>query len=53
VRYIVAWTVVGFSAGKLKENDIKWWFPIVEIVLIFTQANAYFTNLFSKPIHWK
>lgn len=53
VRYVVAWTVVGFSAGKLKENDIKWWFPIVEIVLIFTQANAYFTNLFSKPIHWK
>ncbi len=53
VRYVVAWTVVGFSAGKLKENDIKWWFPIVEIVLIFTQVNAYFTNLFSKPIHWK
>ena len=53
LRYIVAWTVVGFSAGKLKENDIKLWFPIVEIVLIFTQVNAYFTNLFSKPIHWK
>jgi glycosyltransferase involved in cell wall biosynthesis len=52
-RYIVAWTVVGFSAGKLQENDIKFWFPVVEIVLIFTQANAYFTNLFSKPIHWK
>ena len=53
LRYIVAWIVVGFSAGKLKENDIKWWFPIVEIVLIFTQVNAYFTNLFSKPIQWK
>lgn len=53
LRYIVAWTVVGFSAGKLKENDIKLWFPIVEIVLIFTQVNAYFTNLFSKPIQWK
>ena len=52
-RYLIAWVVVGFSAGKLKENDIKWWFPIVEIVLIFTQVNAYFTNLFSKPIQWK
>lgn len=52
-RYLIAWIVVGFSAGKLKENDIKWWFPIVEIVLIFTQVNAYFTNLFSKPIQWK
>jgi glycosyltransferase involved in cell wall biosynthesis len=52
-RYVIAWIVVGFSAGKLKENDIKFWFPIVEIVLIFTQVNAYFTNLFSKPINWK
>lgn len=52
-RYIVAWTVVGFSAGKLKENDIKFWFPIVEIVLIVTQINIFITNIFSKPVHWK
>lgn len=53
VRYLVAWTVVGFSAGKLKENDIKLWFPLVEIVLIFTQINIFITNIFSKPVHWK
>ncbi|MFV8326099.1 glycosyltransferase [Flavobacterium sp. ZS1P14] len=53
VRYLVAWTVVGFSAGKLKENDIKFWFPLVEIVLIFTQINIFITNIFSKPVHWK
>ena len=52
-RYIVAWIVVGFSAGKLKENDIKFWFPIVEIILIFTQINIFITNIFSKPVHWK
>jgi glycosyltransferase involved in cell wall biosynthesis len=52
-RYIIAWVVVGFSAGKLKENDIKFWFPIVEIVLIFTQINIFITNIFSKPVHWK
>ena len=52
-RYIVAWIVVGFSAGKLKENDIKFWFPIVEIILIFTQINIFMTNIFSKPVHWK
>ena len=52
-RYIVAWVVVGFSAGKLKENDIKFWFQIVEIVLIFTQINIFITNIFSKPVHWK
>lgn len=53
LRYLVAWIVVGFSAGKLKEHDIKLWFPIVEIVLIFTQINIFITNIFSKPVHWK
>ncbi|TDE45941.1 glycosyltransferase [Flavobacterium rhamnosiphilum] len=53
LRYLVAWVVVGFSAAKLKENDIKFWFPIVEIVLIFTQINIFITNIFSKPVHWK
>ena len=53
LRYLVAWIVVGFSAGKLKEHDIKFWFPIVEIVLILTQINIFITNIFSKPVHWK
>lgn len=53
LRYLVAWIVVGFSAGRLKENDIKFWFPILEIVLIFTQINIFITNIFSKPVHWK
>jgi hypothetical protein len=52
-RYIIVWTLVGLSASKLKENDLKLWFPIVEIVLIFMKVNAYFSNLFSKPVHWK
>lgn len=53
LRYLVAWIVVGFSAGKLKENDVKFWFPIVEIVLILTQINIFIANIFSKPVHWK
>ena len=53
LRYLVAWIVVGFSAGKLKENDIKIWFPIVELVLILAQINIFITNLFSKPVNWK
>src|SRR5690606_32538633 len=27
VRYIVAWTSLGYSAGKLKEKDVIYWFP--------------------------
>lgn len=53
VRYLCAWIVLGFSAGKLKEKDLKYWFPIVELVLIFTQMNLFLTNFFSKPVNWK
>jgi glycosyltransferase involved in cell wall biosynthesis len=52
-RYIFAWTVVGFSAGKLKEKDMKYWFPIVEMLLVFVQINIFIANLFSKPVNWK
>jgi len=52
-RYFFAWLVMGFAAGKLKEKDVMYWFPIIEIVLIFTQLNVFITNTFSKPVHWK
>lgn len=52
-RYTITWIVIGFSAGKLKENDLKVWFPVVEIMLIFTQINIFITNIFSKPVYWK
>jgi glycosyltransferase involved in cell wall biosynthesis len=52
-RYIFAWITMGFAAGKLKEKDVMYWFPIIEIVLIFTQLNVFITNTFSKPVHWK
>lgn len=53
LRYIIAWVTLGYSAGKLKEKDVMYWFPFIEIILIFTQLNVFFSNLFSKPIHWK
>lgn len=53
LRYIIAWTSIGFSASKLKENDLVYWFPFIEIVLIFTQLYLFILNLFSKPKHWK
>lgn len=52
-RYIFAWIAMGFAAGKLKEKDVMYWFPIIEIILIFTQLNIFITNTFSKPVHWK
>jgi glycosyltransferase involved in cell wall biosynthesis len=52
-RYLFTWITLGFAAGKLKEKDVMYWFPIIEIVLIFTQLNIFITNIFSKPVHWK
>ncbi|MBF4470387.1 glycosyltransferase [Flavobacterium sp. HJJ] len=52
-RYLVTWIVIGFASGKLKEKDVMYWYPIIEIILIFTQINVFITNIFSKPAHWK
>ena len=52
-RYIFAWVTMGFAAGKLKEKDVMYWFPIIEIILIFTQLNIFVSNTLSKPVHWK
>jgi glycosyltransferase involved in cell wall biosynthesis len=52
-RYTFAWISLGYGAGKLKEKDVMYWFPIIELVLIFTQINIVIINIFSKPVHWK
>lgn len=52
-RYLFTWITLGFAAGKLKEKDVMYWFPFIEIILIFTQLNVFITNTFSKPVHWK
>ena len=52
-RYLFAWISIGFSAGKLKEKDVMYLFPIIEIILIFTQLNVFISNTFSKPVQWK
>ena len=52
-RYTIAWISLGYSAGKLKEKDVMYWFPVLEIILIFTQSNVFVRNIFSKPVTWK
>jgi hypothetical protein len=52
-RYLFSWISFGFGAKKLKEKDIIYWFPLLEIWLIFMQMNIFITNIFSKPVHWK
>jgi glycosyltransferase involved in cell wall biosynthesis len=53
LRYLATYIIMGFCAGKLKEKDLIYWLPVLEIVFIFTQLNIFFVNLYSKPSYWK
>lgn len=53
VRYLISWLVMGFSAAKLKEQDTIYFYPFIELTLVLVQLNVFFSNIFSKPVHWK
>jgi hypothetical protein len=53
LRYIITWCTLGFSAGKLNEKDVMYWYPIIEIIMIFIQFNINIKNKLSKPTDWK
>ncbi|MFP9112720.1 glycosyltransferase [Flavobacterium sp. RHBU_3] len=52
-RYLICWIVMAQSAAKLNEKDTIYWFPFMEIMLIFTQLQVFAANLFSKKVHWQ
>ncbi len=52
-RYLFTCIVIGYSASKLKEKDVMYWFPVIELTLVFSQLCFFVLNLFSKPVHWK
>ncbi len=52
-RIIIQYFVLGFSTSKLKEQDILYLLPILEIFLIIIHFGIFITNLTSKPTHWK
>ncbi len=52
-RYLISWLSLGYASGKLHEKDVMFYYPIIEIVLVFTQLHVFVRNLISKPVHWK
>lgn len=50
---LVEFTVYYKAAKKLGETDVVWFFPFLEVFLIFTQFGIFLANIFSKPRHWK
>jgi len=53
IRILIQYVTYGFSAKKLKEQDLIFAIPFLEIFLILFQLTIFITNRFSKPNHWK
>jgi glycosyltransferase involved in cell wall biosynthesis len=53
LRLVFQYFVFGFSASKLKEKDVLYLLPLLEIGLILAQFSIFITNKISKPKHWK
>lgn len=52
-KLLIQYLVFGFSAKKLKEQDLIFALPILEVFLILFQLAIFITNSVSKPNHWK
>lgn len=53
VRLLLQGIVYYGAAKKLKETDVIWMFPLLEIFLVCTQIGIFISNIFSKPTPWK
>lgn len=51
--FLVQFLVIGFSTRKLKEPQLIYYLPFLEIGLLLFQFTIFIVNLCSKPNHWK
>ncbi|GAK97265.1 N-acetylglucosaminyltransferase [Nonlabens tegetincola] len=51
-RYITSWIVVGSSLSRFRESDIIIIYPILELLLIFSQLGLWMHNNIQKPTQW-
>lgn len=53
LKLISTYVIYGMGASKLKEKDLIWLIPFMELFLIVVQLNLFINNIFSKPLYWK
>ncbi|WP_299337239.1 glycosyltransferase [uncultured Psychroserpens sp.] len=53
LRFIIQYTTLYSAAAKLKEKDLIFFVPFLELFLILFQFFIFIKNLSSKPQHWK
>lgn len=51
--FVINCLIIGFSARKLKEPQVVYFVPFLEIFLVLFQMSIFIANSISKPNHWK
>ena len=51
--YFFNYLIVGLGSKKLKEKQILYFLPFLEIFLVLFQITIFIANSISKPTHWK
>lgn len=51
--FVFNYIALGVSAKKLKETQVIYFLPLLEIFLVLFQITIFIANTISKPTHWK
>ncbi len=52
MRLFIQYIIIGKAAQKLNEKDLIFWFPLLDISLVFIQFSIFIVNLNRKPNTW-
>lgn len=52
LRFLFQYISLTKSANKLNEKDLRPWFAVLDLCLIYFQLIIFTRNIFSKPNHW-
>lgn len=52
MRALIQYIIIGKAAQKLNEKDLIFWFPLLDIYLVFIQFGIFIANLYKKPKAW-
>src|SRR6185503_13812196 len=53
IKLMVQWIVSYRAAVKLKEQDLMWLYPLLELIITLLQPVFYLTSRFTKQQAWK
>ena len=52
-KFVTEWSIGFMAAKKLKEQDIMWYYPVLEIIYTFLLPLFFISSIFTKELSWK